>query len=366
MAFSVEISEGRRLDFSSNEITGAIGDSITVLPLVIALALLTDISLPHVLLAFGVFQIVWGVKYGLPVSVEPMKALAALAIAGVLTYAEVALAGLILAVVLLAIGLTGTLAKVETWIGEPVIRGVQFAVGLLLLETGVRLAVEDVLLAGVGVVLAVGVVLVGYRNASALAVLTGGVVIAVLATGLPSPQWPGMPPAPPITDAFTRSTADGVFAQLAMTIGNAALATSLLFSDLFDEDVSPDELSTSMGTTNLLAIPAGGIPMCHGCDGVAGKYEFGARTGGANVVLGGLYLGAAFFATAALLGAFPLAMLGVLLAVISISLGKHVRQSSNLALSVSIGVLTILTNLGVAFIAGVLVHLVLKRVQRGV
>jgi hypothetical protein len=366
MAFSVDIAEDRRLEFSSNEITGAIGDSITVLPLVVALALLTNISLPHVLIAFGVFQIVWGIKYGLPVSVEPMKALAALAIAGVLTYAELALAGVILGVVLLAIGLTGTLAKIEKWIGEPVIRGVQFAVGLILLETGLLLAIENLLFAGVGVLIAVVVVLLGYKNVSALTVLIAGVVLAVVMAGLPAPQWPGMPPVPPLTDAFTRSTADGVFAQLAMTIGNAALATSLIFSDLFDEDVTPDELSTSMGTTNLLAILAGGIPMCHGCDGVAGKYEFGARTGGANIILGVLYLGAAFFATAALLGAFPLAILGVLLAIIAISLGKSVLQSSNLALSVGIGMLTMLTNLGVAFIVGILAHLALKRVSRGV
>lgn len=56
-----------------------------MLPLVVALALLTQVSLPHVLVAFGVFQIVWGVRYGLPISVEPMKALAALAIAGALS-----------------------------------------------------------------------------------------------------------------------------------------------------------------------------------------------------------------------------------------------------------------------------------------
>lgn len=365
MAFGADTVEQRRLEFSSNEFTGAIGDSITVLPLVVALALLTNISLPHVLIAFGVFQIIWGATYGLPISVEPMKALAALAIAGVLTYAELALAGVILGVILLAIGLTGTLAKIEKWIGEPVIRGVQFAVGLILLETGLQLAIDELFLASIGLVIAVVVIVIGYKNVSALAVLSAGVVLTVLTTGLPAPQWPGMPPIPPLTDAFTRSTADGVFAQLAMTIGNAALATSLLFSDLFDEDVTPDELSTSMGMTNLLAIPAGGIPMCHGCDGVAGKHEFGARTGGANVVLGVFYLGAAFFATAAVLGAFPLAMLGVLLAIIAISLGKSVLQSSNLALSVGIGVLTMLTNLGIAFIVGILVYLVLERMRRG-
>ncbi len=366
MHFSGYIPDRRRLEFGPNEITGAIGDTITVLPLVVALALLTDISLPHVLIVFGVFQVVWGLKYGLPISVEPMKALAALAIAGALTYAELALAGLILGVLLLAIGLTGTLAKVEAWIGEPVIRGVQFAVGLILLETGLRLAIGDVILAGLGLLIALVVLAVGYKKASALAVLMIGVALAVVSAGVPSPQWPGAPPFPPLTDAFTWRTADGVFAQLAMTIGNAALATSLLFADFFDEKVTPDELSTSMGSMNLVAIPLGGIPMCHGCDGVAGKYEFGARTGGANVILGVLYLGAAFFATAAILGAFPLAMLGVLLAVVSVSLGKSALRSSNLALSVGIGILAMLTNLGIAFIAGVLVYLALERVHRGV
>ena len=361
-----DIRDGRRLRFGTGEITGAIGDSITVLPLIIALALLTDISLPHVLIAFGVFQVVWGIRYGLPISVEPMKALAALAIAGVLTYAELALAGLILAVVLLTIGLTGTLKTVEKWIGEPVIRGVQLAVGLLLFETGIGLALDDPFIASLGVVVALGIILLGYKSASALVVLAVGGVIAVSTAGLPTPRWPGLPPTPPIGDAFTRGMVDGVAAQLAMTIGNAALATSLLFADLFNRDVSPDELSTSMGLTNLFAIPAGGIPMCYGCDGVAGKYEFGARTGGANVVIGVAYLAAAFFATTALLGAFPLAMLGVLLAIVSVSLASHVRKSSKLWLSVGVGLLSLVTNLGIAFVLGILVHLALERAARGI
>jgi len=361
MAYTADIVGRRRLEFDANEFTGAIGDSITVLPIVVALALLTEISLPHVLIAFGAFQIVWGLAYGLPISVEPMKALAALAIAGVLSYAELALAGLILGVVLLAIGLTGTLSRVQRWIGEPVVRGVQFAVGLLLFETGLGLAIADPLVAGAGLALALVVALAGYRNASALAVLAAGVALAVWSAGVPTPQWPGAPPVPALSDAFTRGTADGLVAQLAMTIGNAALATSLLFSDLFDRDVSPDTLSASMGVTNLIAIPVGGLPMCHGCDGVAGKYEFGARTGGANVVLGGLYLGAALFATTAILGAFPLSTLGVLLALVAVSLGKRVLESSNLGLSVGIGALAILVNLGVAVVVGIAVSLLLSR-----
>ncbi|GAA0715474.1 hypothetical protein J2744_001953 [Halorubrum trapanicum] len=361
---SISVSgEGRSVEFGRGAVTGAIGDSITVVPLVVALALLTEVSLPHALVAFGVFQIVWGVRYGLPVSVEPMKALAALAVAGALTYAELALAGLILGVVLLAIGLTGTLAYVERWIGEPVIRGVQFAVGLVLLETGIGLAIDDPVVALVGVGIAAAFALAGRGKASALAVALVGVATALVVAGIPTPRLPGAPPTPAFGAALTRAAFDGVVAQLAMTIGNAALATSLLFADLLDAEVTPDELSTSMGVMNLIAVPLGGIPMCHGCDGVAGKHAFGARTGGANVVLGAGYLVAALFATPALIAAFPLAMLGALLAIVAVSLARNVTDSGNRALSVGIGLLALATNLGVAFLVGIAVHLAWERIS---
>ncbi|ADJ15686.1 putative sulfate/molybdate transporter [Halalkalicoccus jeotgali] len=365
MAVSVRITGSRRIEFSVDEVTGAVGDSLTVLPIVVALALLTEISLPHVLVAFGVFQIVWGVWYGLPVSVEPMKALAALAIAGALSYAELALAGLVLGVVLLAVGYTGALSVVERWIGEPVVRGIQFAVGLLLLETGVSLAAESPPLAAVGLVVALVVIALGYRNASALVVLGVGAAIALGTAGVPAVQSPGLPPVPALGSALTWGVVDGIVAQFAMTIGNAALATSLLFSDLFDREVPADVLAGSMGVTNLLAVPLGGIPMCHGCDGVAGKYEFGARTGGANVILGIGYLALALVATGALVAAFPVAMLGVLLALVAISLGSSVRKSSNVALSVGIGLLALVWNVGIAFALGICAHLVVERYRRG-
>ncbi len=75
MAYSFRSRSGSDLEFSASELAGALGDSVTVLPLLVALGATTSVSLPHVLVGFGVFQIVWGVYYGLPLSVEPMKAL---------------------------------------------------------------------------------------------------------------------------------------------------------------------------------------------------------------------------------------------------------------------------------------------------
>lgn len=102
------------------EFTGAIGDSVTVFPVVVAIAALTELSLAHLLLGFAVFQIAWGLYYGLPVSVEPMKALAALVITGALTASELAVAGLLAGVVLLVVGWTGTLGRIEQYVGQPV------------------------------------------------------------------------------------------------------------------------------------------------------------------------------------------------------------------------------------------------------
>jgi MFS superfamily sulfate permease-like transporter len=345
-----------RIGFSRDELTGALGDSVTVLPIVVAVAALTELSLPLLLLGFAAFQIVWGLYYGVPISVEPMKALAALVIAGSLTTDELAVAGLLAGVVLLGVGATGTLARIERYIGQPVIRGVQLAVGLVLLETGVRLSLDALGYAALAVGVVAVCVLARQRRASTLAVLAVGVGVGITQTGVPEPRLPALAVALPAASAVSSASLGATAAQLAMTVGNAAIATSLLLSDYFDADVDADELATSMGAMNLLAVPLGAMPMCHGSGGVAGKYAFGARTAGANLILGVLYVLAALVAASAV-AAFPLSMLGVVLAVIAVELARAGLATDDYPLAVGIGVLGVLTNVGVAFLVGVVGHL---------
>ncbi|MFB6172638.1 MAG: putative sulfate/molybdate transporter [Haloarculaceae archaeon] len=353
MAVTVETSVGRGLELSVSEVTGALGDSVTVLPVVVAVGTLTRASLPHLLLGFAVFQVVWGVRYGLPVSVEPMKALAGLAIAGALTYGEVAAAGLLAGGVLLVGGRLGLLGALSDRVGEPVVRGVQFAVALLLLRSGVDLAAGAPAVALGGVAVAVVAAAVD-RRLVALAVLGAGVVAAAVAGGLPSAAVPSLALFPTGLPSPTRGALSGSVGQLAMTVGNAAVATSLLLTDLFDAEVTPDDLAESMGVMNLLAIPTGAFPMCHGSGGLAGKYAFGARTGGANVVLGVLYAGAAL--VAGFWTAFPAAVLGVLLAVVALQLGRTALSAGERWLVLGVGVLGLLAGVGVAFVVGAGVH----------
>ncbi|KAB1198346.1 MULTISPECIES: putative sulfate/molybdate transporter [Haloferax] len=351
--------------FAWNEFTGAVGDSVTVLPLVVALSVLTDLSLSFVLLWFGIFQIVWGLYYAAPMSVEPMKALAALVLAGTVSTTEALVAGLFLGVVLLGVGRTNSLARVSRYIGSPVVRGVQFGVALVLLETGLQLSLSNPGFAGIAAVVAVAAIALGRWKVSALAVLLVGGGIAAFHTGVPSPTLPSMDGLFLVdVSGVTMPAFEAASAQIAMTVGNAALATSVLMSDYFDRDISADELASSMGVMNLAAVPFGAFPMCHGSGGVAGKYAFGARTAAANVILGVGYLLVALVAVE-LVAAYPLAMLGVVLAIIALQLARtSIRETEAYVLVAGIGVLGVVVNLGVAFVVGIVVWLMWER-RRG-
>lgn len=61
-----------------SEISGALGDLGTLLPLMIALALQHSISLPSTLVFTGLANIFTGLIFGVPLPVQPMKAIVSL------------------------------------------------------------------------------------------------------------------------------------------------------------------------------------------------------------------------------------------------------------------------------------------------
>ena len=332
------------------DLTGAVGDAVTVLPLVAAVGLLTPASLSHVLAGFAVFQFVWGIAYGVPLSVEPMKALAGLVVAGAITYGELVAAGLLAGGLLLVAGRAGLISRLAAIVGEPVIRGIQFAVACLLVVAAVDLVVASPAVAVVGVAVA-AVVAVRSVRPVALAVLAVGLLWAVVAGGVPAPSVPTPAAFPASGPTLSPAVAEATAAQLAMTVGNAAVATSLLLSDLYDADVSPDRLGGSMGAMNLAAVPLGALPMCHGSGGLAGKHAFGARTSAANVAAAALYAGLAV--VAGLFETFPMALLGVLLLVVAASLARvALARTDRHLFVVAVGLLAVVANVGVAFVAG--------------
>jgi MFS superfamily sulfate permease-like transporter len=105
--------------------------------------------------------------------------------------------------------------------------------------------------------------------------------------------------------------------QIPLSLGNSVIATSQTTRDLFPERaVSVRKIGVTYGLMNLIAPWFGGVPVCHGCGGLVGFHGFGARTGGAPVLYGSMYLVLGlFFAPgfAQVVHVFPMPLLGVVL-----------------------------------------------------
>ena len=62
------------LKFTLSELAGSLGDFGTIIPLILAVALVSDVNVRYVLLFFGIWFILTGLYYRLPIPLEPMKA----------------------------------------------------------------------------------------------------------------------------------------------------------------------------------------------------------------------------------------------------------------------------------------------------
>ena len=101
-----------------------------------------------------------------------------------------------------------------------------------------------------------------------------------------------------------------------------------------------------------------GMPVCHGAGGLTAHRSFGARTGGAPIMMGvallvvALALGAGL---ASLLAAFPLPVLAALLAVaglLHIGLLRDLPDAGVLGRCSGVGALGVFVNLGVGLAVG--------------
>ena len=282
----------RSFRFDLSEANGALGDIGTLLPLMIGAIALVGLPAPNVLLCFGLFYIVAGLIYRLPIPVQPMKAIAAVALVSEVTPGTVALSGIVGGLALSALGASGVIDRIARLVPQSVLSGLQLGLGLALGWIALGLMKDQVL---VGLVsLGVAVAFLRFGAHAALATILCGVTLGALfdhsgAMGLVPPEAAQLPAgSPTLTDLLTAVT-DLALPQLALTLTNAVFLTALVAQDSFGrraERVTPRRLCLTSGAANILLAPLGALPMCHGAGGVAAHYRFGARTGGAPVMLG--------------------------------------------------------------------------------
>lgn len=389
----------RGLSFDLQEWSGAFGDLGLTVPIIAALVLTNGLSAASVLLVFGIAYIFSALYYRLPMPVQPLKAMAATAIAQGLDPEMLSAAAFLMAALLLlaAIGLVRLLARLFT---RPVVRGIQAAVGLLLLKAGLTMALSDQLLRGHGEMFAprswldvplgvpvalgaVGILALGLwkrRLPTALLVLAAGVV-AGLAAGS-AHTLAGLRPAPDLPHPAIPEPADFVSAlvllvvpQIPLTLGNAVFACADTARGYFGERasrVTHRSLLSTMGVANLVAGALGGMPVCHGAGGLTAHYRFGARTAGAGIIIGSLLLGLglAFGSRAVdLFAVVPYPVFGVMLAAVGVQhalLARDCRRPDEIAVVATAALTALaLSNIAIGFAAGIALYFGLAALRGG-
>jgi len=156
--------------------------------------------------------------------------------------------------------------------------------------------------------------------------------------------------------------------QLPLTFGNALVAITEENNRLFpDRPVTQRQVAFSTGVLNVCSSAFGGIPMCHGAGGMAGHGRFGARTGGASVMLGVLLAALGLFfadSVGTLFRMIPEAVLGVILFLAGAELALAVRSRGDERVDrfVILGTAAFaVVNVGVAMVFGLLAHAAARR-----
>ncbi|ODA83099.1 hypothetical protein RJ55_01608 [Drechmeria coniospora] len=326
------------------ELSGSLGDLGTLLPLTIALAVQGSVDLASTLVFSGLFNILTGLFFGIPLPVQPMKAIASAALSGREhpSMAVVTAAGQWVAAAVLVMSVTGLLRWSVAVVPVPVVKGIQLGAGLsLILGAGTSLLqplrwLHPVLDNRLWALFAF-LVLIATQHLprfpyalSSFVLALAFALVAVLDAhhGLPSvhlwhpsfgmPAWIGYHDAPALWMAI---------GQLPLTTLNSIIAVHALAADLLPGVPTPSvtSIGISVALMNLTGTWFGAMPVCHGAGGLAAQYRFGARSGASVIILGTvkLALGLVFGQTLIdLLRQYPKSLLGIMVLAAGLELAK--------------------------------------------
>ena len=345
----------RKLTLS--EVSGSCGDFGTLIPLLVAMSRQRSIYLAPTLFSTGLVHVITGLYWDIPMPLQPMKSIAAVAIAEGLSRSQVTTAGIWMGIFMTLLSLGG-IEAINRLVPTCVVGGLQMGVGLRLAIKGIHFisdltwwgSLDCILLAvvcsiaslywlrddstpsnvtsnsqnervrrclsqkqPVGLYLfGVGVVLAAYHlatnNHEQKRWLFGEAIIVNALKKVKREDW-------------KVGLLQGALPQLPLTTLNSVISTCVLVKTLFPN--KPDEVtrrgvSLSVGLMNLLLCPIGCMPNCHGAGGLAGQHRLGAETGASMVFLGLLKMLAAIFFGGSLLiimDALPVSILGLLLVI---------------------------------------------------
>lgn len=364
--------------YNLRELAGAFGDLGTLIPFLVGYITLSKMDPVGVLVSFGLFKIVAGLYFKTPVPIQPMKAIgtAAISHAGTLPVGAIWAAGLFSGLFWLVMGLTGAVSWIAKITSRPVVLGLIMGLGLEFIREGVKMMGADPLLAISAAVLTF--ILLSHDRIPAMLVLLGvGALVALVAEPtllgelgrlschfrLPAVTLPTLSPSDLVTGVLVLG-----LPQVALTLGNAIIATVEENNAVFPaRPITVKAVAIDHGIMNLVGSSLGGVPMCHGAGGMAAHIRFGARTGGARVILGSVLLVLGLFfadSLATFFKLFPPALLGVILMFGGLELAAGVQANSatkedRYVMCLTAGVSTL--NMGAGYLTGLLLWYAFQR-----
>ena len=330
-----------------------------------------------------------------------MKVIGAYAIATAMNASQITAAGYLMGLVLLLIGATGAITFIGRYIPKSVVRGVQLSTGTLLMVQGIKLmlgtsmlqkihqavepylSVQSVGPIPIGIIIGVAggcltlILLENKKFPAALIVVLAGLLLGLalgnrqslegLDVGINFPAflpfgWPGRAD-------FTFALFALVLPQMPMTLGNAVIAYADLSKAYFKEQsgrVTYRAACISMALAAFFSSTFGGMPLCHGAGGLAAHYRFGARTAGSNIIIGAVFIALALFLgsrSLVFINLLPLSVLGILLLFAGSQLCLTIQDLTtrkDMFVSLVILGITLATNLGAGFLAGIAVAYLTK------
>jgi hypothetical protein len=363
------------------EWAGAFGDLGTLIPFVTAYIAVLKIDPFGILFTFGAAMLGCGLYYKTPFPVQPMKAIGAAAATqaaqtAVITQATVYSAGLVTGIIWLLLGLSGTATRMAKWVPKFVVLGIMLGLGMGFMLEGIKMMNTGWIIAAIGLVGTL--LLLTNRSVPAMFLL---LLFGVACGAIENPEFikalsamrfefrlPGFAISHITWHDLMVGTLFLALPQIPLTLGNAVIAICAENNRLFPErPVSEKSVATSTGFMNIVGAAVGGVPMCHGAGGMAGHVAFGARTGGAPIILGTLLLTLAFFfsgSVEALLRLFPAAVLGVILfltgAQLALSSCDFGKEKAERFITLATAAFA-MWNVGLAFVVGIALAYIARR-----
>jgi len=359
--------------FTLREFGGAFGDWGTLIPFIIGYISIVGLNPAGIFLTLGITNIILGIKFNLPLPVQPQKTIGTVAISEKWEPNMVISTGFGTGIVWLLLGFSKKLNYIVSKVPIIAVRGIQLGLALILGWTGVLLFSENLALGFISI--SIIIILIKNKPIPSAIILTftgifimfftGVVSISELKFGIPIltfqiPTW----------NNFLLGMLYAGIAQLFLTLTNVMVATIVLIKELFPDrkGIDANTLALNMGAMNLINPFFVGMPLCHGSGGLMAQYAFGARTGGSMILEGvlELMLGLFFSETLFLLFTeFPVAVLGAMLIYTAFLLGKIALKDFNIKsfpIILTSAIICYFVNIALGFLIGLILYIIFRKI----